>query len=162
MRDKTDLKKSVLAFGGNWDEFSGLWTKVNAAVSSGMPVISNQEIKALIKKTIEKAEPEELPKHEITEAMRKGSAWSLVKKVGPAGLPRGDARMNYSALVQKLEEIGIYLVPVGEVEEFCPEMGVHGPKFVNKILTEMDLADDKLETLRSFVLKFHQGQHAPI
>ena len=85
-----------------------------------------------------------------------------MKKFGVAGLPRGDARVNYEALVQKLEEIGIYLVPVGEVEAFCPEMGGHGPKFVNKVLTELDLADDRLESLRSFVSKFHKGPHAPL
>lgn len=162
LRNQGDLKKSVEAFGGNWAEFADLWNKVNAAVSSGMPVKSPQEIKASIKQIIDDADPEKLPKGDITEAMKQGAAWSLVKKVGPAGLPRGDARVNYDALVKKLEEIGIYLVPVGEVEEFCPEMGVHGPKFVNKVLTEMNLADDKLESLRSFVSKFHNGRHAPL
>lgn len=162
LRNQDDLKKSVEAFGGNWAEFAGIWKQVNAAVSSGISVKSNQEIKASIKQIIDDADPENLPKSDIAEAMKQGSAWSLVKKVGPAGLPRGNSRLNYEALVQKLEEIGIYLVPVGEVEEFCPEMGVHGPKFVNKVLTEMDLADEKLESLRSFVSKFHQGPHAPL
>lgn len=162
LRNQDDLKKSVEAFGGNWAELAGIWNKVNAAVSSGIPVKSNQEIKTSIKQIIDDADPEKLPKSDITEAMKQGSAWSLVKKVGPAGLPRGDARVSYEALVQKLEEIGIYLVPVGEVEEFCPEMGVHGPKFVNKVLTELDLADEKLESLRFFVSKFHSGPHAPL
>lgn len=162
LRSQEDLKKSVEAFGGNWTEFVGLWNRVNASVSNGMPVKSNQEIKTSIKQIIDEAEPENLPKGDIIEAMKHGSAWSLVKKVGPAGLPRGNARLDYNTLIQKLEEIGIYLVPVGEVEEFCPEMGVHGPKFVNKVLTEVNLADEKLEGLRSFVSKFHKGQHAPI
>lgn len=162
LRNQGDLKKSVEAFGGDWSEFSNLWNKVNAAVTSGMPVKTNQEMKASIKQIIDEADPDNLPKGDIAEAMKQGSAWSLVKKVGPAGLPRGDARVNYDALVQNLEAIGIYLVPVGEVEEFCPEMGVHGPKFVNKVLTEMNLADEKLESLRSFVSKFHRGQHAPL
>ncbi|MBB5721170.1 hypothetical protein FHS72_000777 [Loktanella ponticola] len=162
LRNQNDLKRSIEAFGGNWADFSGPWSQVNAAVSSGMPVKSNQEIKASIKQIIDDAGTTKLPKGDITEAMKQGSAWSLVKKVGPSGLPRGEARQNYSTLAQKLEEIGIYLVPVGEVEEFCPEMGVHGPKFVNKVLTEVDLSDDRLEPLRSFVTKFHNGQHAII
>lgn len=162
LRNQGDLKKSVEAFGGNWADFSGLWNKVNSAVSDGMPVKSNQQIKASIKKIIDEAKPEDLPKGDISEAMKQGSAWSLVKKVGPAGLPRGDARVNFDALIQKMEEIGIYLVPVGEIEEFCPELGLHGPKFVNKVLTEMSLADEKLESLRSFVSKFHNGAHAPL
>ncbi|CAM3205993.1 AAA domain-containing protein, putative AbiEii toxin, Type IV TA system [Paracoccus aminovorans] len=162
LRSQDDLKKSVEAFGGEWAEFEEVWRKVNAAVSDGMPIKTNQEIKQFIKQIVDAAEPENLPKGDIIEAMKQGSAWSIVKKVGPAGLPRGDARKNYNALTEKLEEIGIYLVPVGEIEEFCPEMGVHGPKFVNKVLAEMSLADEKLQGLRSFVTKFHNGQHAPI
>ena len=162
LRSQDDLKNSVEAFGGNWADFEGFWTKVNAAVSNGMPVKSIQEIKVSIKQIIDDAEPDKLPKGDIIEAMKQGAAWSIVKKVGPAGLPRGEVRVNYNDLIQKLEGIGIYLVPVGEIEEFCPEMGVHGPKFVNKVLTEMNLADEKLESLRSFVSKFHNGQHAPI
>lgn len=162
LRSQDDLKKSVEAFGGNWAELAAIWNRLNASVSNGMPVKSNQEIKASIRQIIEEAEPESLPKGDIIEAMKHGSAWSLVKKVGPAGLPRGNARSDYNALIQELEKIGIYLVPVGEVEEFCPEMGVHGPKFVNKVLAEVNLADEKLESLRSFVSKFHKGQHAPL
>lgn len=127
-----------------------------------MPVKSNQEIKASIRQIIDESEPEILPRGDIIEAMKHGSAWSLVKKVGAAGLPRGNARSDYNALIQDLEKIGIYLVPVGEVEEFYPEMGVHGPRFVNKVLAEVNLADEKLESLRSFVSKFHKGQHAPL
>jgi len=162
LRSEDDIKNSVEAFGGSWAKVSSLWNRVNDAVSQGMQVKSIDEIKASIRKIIDEAEPNELPKGEISDAMKQGSAWSIAKKVGPAGLPRGNARSDYNALAQELEAIGIYLIPVGEVEEFCPEMGGHGPKFVNKVLNELDLGSEQLESLRSFVLKFHQGPHAPL
>ncbi len=162
LRSQGDLKKSVEAFGGDWSDFEDLWRRVNAAVCDGIPVKSNEEIKASIRETLDTAETDDLPKNEILDAMKRGSAWSTVKRVGPAGLPRGTARSDYDALTGKLEAIGIYLVPVGEVEAFCPEMGLHGPKFVNKVLGDMDLADSRLEALRTFVTKFHNGDHAPL
>lgn len=161
LRDQRDIQKSVEAFGGEWNKLSDHWKRVNAAVNDGIPIKTNQEIKTAIRKIMDDAEIETLPKREIIDALKQGSAWSLIKKIGYKGLPRGEVRKEYAILVRKLEEIGIYLVPVGEVEEFCPEMGEHGPKIVNKVLNEMDLADDKLSGLRSFVKKFHLGPHAP-
>lgn len=162
LRSRDDLRKSVEAFGGNWPDISGLWDRLNAAVSTQMPTKNNDEMKTEITRIIEGANPGELPKSKISDAMKQGSAWSIVKRIGPTGLPRGEVRNSYRELEQYLVGIGIYLVPVGEVEEFCPDIGGHGPKFVNKVLTEMDLADPRLEALRTFVQKFHHGPHAPI
>ena len=54
------------------------------------------------------------------------------------------------------------MVPVGEVENFCRDLGSHGPKFVNKLLTEVRFDDPKLAGLRAFVELVHLGSHAPL
>ena len=161
LRDKSDLEKAITAFGGDWEQIVPLWHRVNAAVSKGVPVKSTETIKADIKQIIDGAAAEKLPKSDIIKAMKQGSAWEIVKQMGASGLPKGQVRKDYESLVQTLEAIGIYLVPVGEVEAFCPEIGGHGPGHVNKLLNEWSLSDDKLKDLRSFVAKFHQGEHAP-
>jgi len=162
LRDKLDLKKTIESFGGEWTVFEDLWNRVNASVSSGVPFKTNQQIKNSIRKIIEDSAPDTLPKKKISEEMKQGSAWELLKKIGPSGLPRGEVRKDYDDLIRMLEKIGIYLVPVGEVESFCPEIGSHGPKFVNKVLTEMSFADESLEILRTFVSRFHTGPCAPL
>lgn len=162
LRDKGDLKKAIEAFGGDWDEFQTYWGRVNAAVTQKIKVKSDQEMKELIKTIIDKSGSGKLPKREISDAMKLGGAWNEVKRNGPTALPRGEVQSDYENLINKLEQIGIYLVPVGEVEGFCPDVGKHGPGFVNEVLTTKDLDDQKLEDLRAFVAKFHQGEHAPL
>lgn len=61
-----------------------------------------------------------------------------------------------------LEAIGIYLVPVGNGENFCRSLGSRGPKFVNKLLTQVPFDDHKLDGLRTFVEMAHRGSHAPL
>lgn len=55
--------------------------------------------------------------------------------------------------------MGIYLVPVGEIENFCPEIGGHGPKYVTELLSSVPLDDDRLRGLREFVQTVHTGSH---
>jgi len=69
---------------------------------------------------------------------------------------------SYTTLKNKLEEIGIYLVPVGEIENFCPDLGSHGPRFVTKLLSSVSMDDVRLTELRSFVDRLHNGPHCKL
>lgn len=39
-------------------------------------------------------------------------------------------------LLERLREIGLFLVPVGELEGWAPTIGNHGPEFVDRALTQ--------------------------
>lgn len=157
---ESDLVKSTVeAFGGQWGEIESLWKRLDSAVRKGITPKTVPEIKNDIISLLESADEDVLPKNEIKEMIKQGSAWAEVKKYGTLGLPHGQTQTDYNALRDKLEEIGVFLVPVGEIESFCPEIGLHGPKFVTKLLTEIPLGDSRLQELRGFVEKVHKGQH---
>lgn len=153
------VESAVEAFGGQWDEVKPLWVRVDAAVRNGITAKTVDKIKEEIVTLLEKAGEDNLPKGDVIEAMKQGKPWAEVKKYGSRGIPKGDAQRDYNALRDKLEEIGIFLVPVGEIENFCPEIGSHGPKFVTKLLSGIPLGDDRLEELRTFVERVHKGHH---
>ena len=89
----------------------------------------------------------------------KTSTSNAVKRFGTDGIPSGQAQIDYGVIRTKLEEIGIYLIPVGEIENFCRELGSHGPKFVARLLSKNDLSDANLDGLRSFVERVHTGPY---
>ena len=120
------------------------------------------EIKAGIKSIIDDADADKLPKSDITEEMKQTSPWAIVKKTGKLGLPRGEAQNTFKKLQSKLEGVGIYLVPVGEIENFCLSIGGHGPAFVTKLLSEVDMSDSSLRELHEFVEHVHKGAHAKL
>jgi hypothetical protein len=154
------VKSTVEAFGGQWVDIRPSWVRVDAAVRSGTKAMSVEQIKEGIVSLLKSAQVDDLPKGDVIEIMKQTTPWSQVKKYGVGGIPNGDAQLQYIALRDKLEAIGIYLVPVGEVENFCSEMGSHGPKFVTKVLSSVPLSDDRLSSLRTFVEKVHKGRHS--
>jgi hypothetical protein len=160
LAEGTLVQSAVEAFGGRWDEIEPFWTRVDAAVRNGIKPKSVAEIKEEIVLLLGQAGIDDLPKSDVTEAMKQGKSWSVVKKYGTRGIPSGNAQVDFNALRDKLEEIGIYLVPVGEVENFCPEIGSHGPKFVTKLLSTIQLSDVRLADLRTFVERVHRGHHS--
>lgn len=153
------VKTTVDAFGGCWADIEPLWRRVDAAVRGGNKPKSKSEMKKNITEIINNSGDDELPKGDIIEAMKQGKPWSMVKKFGYRGIPHGEAQADYNLLKNALENIGVYLVPVGEIENFCPQIGSHGPKFITKLLSNIPLGDPQLTDLRDFVNIVHKGKH---
>jgi len=149
------VEKTVDAFGGDWTVIKTLWSRVDSAVSKGVKAKSTVDIKAEIISVLQKADKENLPKGEVSALMKQGKAWNEVKKFGEAAIPNGQAQRDYKDLKEALEALGIFVIPVGEIENFCPEIGLHGPKFVTKLLTDVQLGDQRLQMLREFVTYTH-------
>lgn len=149
------VKNSVAAFGGNWVDVEVLWERVDSAVRGGIAPKSVEDIKSEIIQTLQNAGKDKLPKGDIAALMKQGTAWNEVKKFGEIAIPKGQAQTDYKALKSALENLGIFVIPVGEIENFCPEIGSHGPKFVTKLLTDIPLSDSRLAGLRDFVEYVH-------
>ncbi|MYA89860.1 MAG: ATP-binding protein [Boseongicola sp. SB0662_bin_57] len=127
------VKSTVGAFGGKWQDFQTLWSRVDAAVRKGVKLKTCDEIKDELIELVQNSGDGGLPRGDLIEAMKQGSAWNIVKRGGKSDIPRGDAQTNFAKLSKLLEGIGIYLVHVGEVENFCGELGSHGPKLSSPV-----------------------------
>lgn len=160
LSEQSLVQSVVEAFGGQWDEVKPLWIRVDAAVRAGNKIKKPPQIKDEIISLLNNSKSDELPKGDVIEAMKQVKSWNEVKRYGVRGIPKGDAQRDYGALRDKLEEMGVYLVPVGEIENFCPEIGSHGPKFVTKLLSSIALGDERLSELRCFVERVHKGNHS--
>ena len=121
-----------------------------------------EEIKAELVELIQNSKEDTLPKGDIQEAMKQNSAWNIVKKFGQAAIPSGDAQTQFNELRGRLESLGVFLVHVGEIENFCRDIGSHGPKFVSKLLSGVPFDDSRLGELKEFVERVHKGPHAPL
>ena len=157
LSEESLVKEAVNAFDGDWDEVNKYWKKVDAAVRKGIKPITIPEIKDMIRILLGEAGEDELPKSDIIEAIKQDKPWNQIKKFGEDGIPKGKAQQDFKNLRDILEDIGIYLVPVGEIENFCRDIGLKGPKFVTKLLSEKSLDDADLDKLRTFVEKVHTG-----
>lgn len=151
------VKETVEAFGGDWDNFKTDWKVVDNEVRNGLKSKSAQFIKSDIQNIINEANPEYLPASAIKESLKQVSSWNEVKKYGASRIPRGDGTSRYLDLDQKLKSIGIYIIPKGEIEGFCPSISGHGPKFVTRVLNTYTLDAEELNDARIFVKMVHTG-----
>ena len=150
------VQKAVEGFEGDWGKVEPLWSRVNAAVTDGIRPPTNDEIKGEIIDLLNKHEEGSLPKGDIESLLRSGKPWAEVKKCGLEAFADRQDRKHFAALDAALKALGIVVVPVGEVESFCPCVESHGPKFVTKLLQDIPLDDDRLADLRDFVEIVHK------
>lgn len=160
LSEKSLVKETVEAFGGNWQELQTDWERVDNVVKKEFSSKSPKEIRDEIYAILKDSNENELPKRDIINAMKKGNSWNTLKRLGQNALPRGQAQTQFNQLKKKLEEIGIFIVYVGEIENFFRDIGGHGPKYVTKLLSDIKPDDDRLEELRNFVKAVHYGNHA--
>jgi hypothetical protein len=71
---------------------------------------------------------------EIRGTLRLNDGWQLAKRGGVASLPAGQTYELACELVTELANMGIFVVTVGELERWFPEVGGHGTKWVTQAL----------------------------
>lgn len=140
LREESLISAIVSALGGTWADYSGAWNVVRAAIESlaieAAPVGDvSDEISAVLgaDRTARLSEDQSRRIREITKRI---DGWKQVKqRGGVAAVPHGDARAAADDLLSRLQRIGLFLVPTGELEGWAPTLGAHGPEFVDKALT---------------------------
>lgn len=72
----------------------------------------------------------------IREITTTPDGWKRARESGGlSALPRGDATAAAERLAAGLREIGLFVVPVGALEGWAPQIGDRGPKFVASALS---------------------------
>ncbi len=151
--------------GGAWTDIQPHWKAVSHAVLSQGPPLNAQQVKTMIAEQINDvagtAEFPRVKENAIKKVFKTVSPWSALKQSGRRGLPNGEPTTQYDKLAEKCASIGLWIVPVGEVEGFCQSLGSHGPGFVEKVLETKSLeTDPELAEAREFVDKIWQRGRA--
>ena len=154
LNSEMPLRKIVEALGASWNSVKSNWRLVKKAIEDKKPELSSAEVTHEIRIVLDAIQESAFPssaKKKIQSILRRSSPWSTAKSVGKAYIPSGDPTVAYNAMREELGRVGLFVVPVGELEGFDRSNGGHGPKWVNAVL-ERDLScDSELEIARSFV-----------
>jgi predicted ATP-dependent endonuclease of OLD family len=161
LNDEYPLKSIMHELGGDWSVLEKHWKIVKLAVDQKKGELKAFEVSAQIKLICDKAAEEKnkelsFPKsaiHDIEVLMKRSSPWSIIKTAGISYIPSGDATLAFLELDKLSKAIGLFIVPVGEVEGFDRSVGNHGPKWINEVL-EKDLSVKSFVHAREFVSTF--------
>ena len=156
LNDTGLFQRIVEALGGDWSLFEASARAVKNAVEERRPPLSVSEIARDIREVLNEMGHEGVSQNEVKSRIdaqfRKASAWDPVKTAGESALPAGEATRHFRNLQSLCKNIGLWMVPVGELENFCKSVGGHGPSWVQAVLKRPDISTDpELEEARHFV-----------
>lgn len=158
LNDEGLFKTLFETCGGNWNDIKSKYnTIVNGVKSLDRPTLLQDQKDRLeeIFSKFEKEKIKELNKKQLDElrsVIHERKGWSLIKKSGISVLPNGEAQNAIVTLNQKMEEVGIHMIMVGELENFVRTVGGHGPKWVEKVVEQNpDLNSPIYENAKQFI-----------
>jgi hypothetical protein len=119
LRNKDEIAGVIAALGGDPAEMSGLFNGVYSALSSCPPVTSFDDFLSGARAVLDDSEKAGQVTAEHRRALQAlledQGAWTQAKQHGIAAL-RGGAMGNAEILLEDWAKIGLFLVPVGELE----------------------------------------------
>jgi energy-coupling factor transporter ATP-binding protein EcfA2 len=154
LSEEQPLRAIWEALGQNWDQVAREHRIVKTAVDATLrtpTVESLREKIASVLNDVAGAQVDERAVQAIRSATKAQGGWSHVKRAGVSAIPKGEARKACDTLLSTLAQAGLYLVPTGELEGFAPQIGGHGPKWLDSVL-QLDLGRD-LPEAAAFVRK---------
>lgn len=141
LRQEEVIEGIVTALEGTWSDYAGAWNVVRAAIESlAIEAAPVGDVADGIEEVLgddRTARLDETQSRRIREITKRVDGWKRIKqRGGVAAVRHGEARAAIDDLLQRLRGIGLFLVPVGELEGWGPTLGGHGTEFVDKALTE--------------------------
>ncbi|MBF0407759.1 MAG: ATP-binding protein [Candidatus Riflebacteria bacterium] len=153
LRTKETFKRISNSLGAPWNNFEGDLKIVCSSIEDRKPDKNPKEVKDEIIRILDSVSDPSISDElisKIDRALQKGSSWSRVKDAGLSFVPQGDPSMSCRRLLENLKTYGFFIVPVGQLERFCPSVGGHGPSWVIEVLKK-DLRNDlELRSAREF------------
>ncbi|PBI96474.1 vitamin B12-transporter ATPase [Rhodococcus erythropolis] len=124
LSNKVELAQLVDAHGGDIALFDSRLNVVQAEVTAKGESVPRERLRSTVEPLFE-VDATDLSKAEIATvrgAIQARSGWKQMKVTGTA-LLNGQARAAVDSVIEDLESIGIFVVPVGELESFHPAIG---------------------------------------
>ena len=146
----------VKTLGGDWKTVQPIVKKIKDTIENHKPWLNAEEIRTAILEKLGteplKGEFSKEKRSGIEAIFKKASPWDAVKEAGESAIPAGEGTRQFQELQHLCKQIGLWIVPVGELEGFCKSVGGHGPKWVQQVIEQYDLASDSdLQKARDFV-----------
>lgn len=156
LREESTMKELVEKLGGRWSDLRGHWKAVHGALVAQRPPLNAGQIVSMIENEIKGLSgTQDFPEDKeraIKRIFKSASPWSAIKQGGRGALPGGEVTKQFDQLSDKCAALGLWIVPVGEIEGFCRSIGSHGPSFVERVLEARELEQDaELADARAFV-----------
>lgn len=157
LNDSRLVKPVYELCGGNWSELQSQYNTVKSGVDSLDKKYTVGDLKETFQAYVERkgGDNAEISKSELEQfkgAFKYPKGWDRVKHDGASAIPNGNASAAFNDLNRALNEKGIFMPRVGELEGFFKTIGGHGPGWAESVIEQYPtLSDEEKRPVREFV-----------
>jgi hypothetical protein len=126
------IKQLVEGLGGTWSEIEHDWKVVCGAINQLGSATPMTAVRADLEQALAAITDANLTREaakRLRGIVKLEDGWSRAKQGGLSVLPQGEASESGKRLVAVLGAMGLYVVPVGELERWAPGVAGHGPQW---------------------------------
>jgi hypothetical protein len=137
LREATTIRAVCEAIEGDWTAYAARHGALVASLNQGGKMPSRTAIREAVSSRLDEADETLTAKdfEDVRKILRIETGWDRVKAAGLAAVPQGNAAEAAETIVTEFADLGVLIVPVGELERFEPSVPGHGPGWVNEVLS---------------------------
>ncbi|WP_299553358.1 AAA family ATPase [Seonamhaeicola sp.] len=153
--NQTPLKELIEAHNGDWSIVEPKWKIFYTQINQIKSQLDKEEAKKEILEILDSVKTTNLDRKQINkikDVLKVSTAWSFAKKQGLTFVPSGDAHHACSEVIAYLNDIGIFPLPVGELESFDKSIGASNKsKWLEKVLLQDFKNKNVLKEAKTFI-----------
>jgi hypothetical protein len=156
LRDEQPLRGIIESLGGKWTDIEPDWRNVKSAIDAKRANLTSDEVREQITAVVTSIKEHVFPAtaaDKIRDILKRTSFWSIVKESGLHAVPSGSPRASADRVLQSAANVGLFIVPDGQLESFDRTVSLHGSRWVNHTLAKNLAEDVALRSAREFVAK---------
>lgn len=154
IRDPNDFKELLSIAGGSWSDVRNDWIDVNNELGNDADGLNSAALRVEIDEILDSCEDGKVSKDcysKIRNLLERKTRWDELKFHGRRAL-KGVAFDACKRMEDMFASLGVYIVPVGELECFVPSVSSHGPAWVFEVFQRYpDLGDGIYSEAKRFV-----------
>ncbi|WP_166503359.1 ATP-dependent nuclease [Modestobacter italicus] len=158
LADRSKFVELLTVLGGDPTSLSAALNTVESALSAQATKPDRAFTRYRIIERIDAStEPSMSPSEvrEVRDLLRSRSGWELAKKNGVGALPSGNPVDAFNAILAAAKSVGLFILPIGELERFHPEVGGNKQTWLRQVFEEsLYTSSPEAEQLLSDVVAF--------
>ncbi len=153
--------------GGDPTELSAALNVVQSALASRAVVPQREFARYRINEVLGASSDGDLSAADVKtlrDLLKTQSGWELAKTNGRGALPAGEAVDAFNRILSASSDVGLFIVPVGELERFHPEVGGNKQAWLRQVFEHELFAAAPLEAkeLLQGVVQFIQSRQSSV
>ncbi|WP_455833573.1 ATP-dependent nuclease [Pseudarthrobacter siccitolerans] len=139
LKNAPDVSRLITALGGQFSDVQADLNVISSALTSEVRPVSKIVVEDELHRRLNSISRANLTKSDmdsLRSILRVESGWDRAKRSGIDAIPQGDPSRRSATLLAALADLGLLVVPVGELERFVPAVAGHGPSWVTEVLRQ--------------------------